>query len=130
MILLQMDQEKMTVSELTLRGCYQGTNVSYNLKKLTESGYVEQERSSWDRRVVHVSASAKGLALLEDLVRFYARLDADLIDSGQGSTFMTECEAGLNRLERQSSVRYTLNERPVGRRASNVVVLSEHKEVA
>jgi DNA-binding MarR family transcriptional regulator len=53
----------MTVSELMWRGCYLGSNVSYNLKKLTETGYVVQERSAHDRRVMMVRASPKGADL-------------------------------------------------------------------
>ena len=130
MILLQMGEEQMTVSELTLRGCYQGSNVSYNLKRLTESGYVEQERSGWDRRVINVRASAKGRALLEHLERFYAGLDQDLAGSGFDVGFMADCEGRLARLERQSAVRHAANERSVGRRASNVVALSDRLQVA
>ncbi len=104
MILLQMGQDQMTVSELTQRGCYQGTNVSYNLKKLIESGYVLQARSSWDRRVVHVSASEKGLALLGQLRRFYAALETELTGPGIDD-LMAHCEAGLARLERLSASR-------------------------
>ncbi len=105
MILLQMGEEQMTVSELTLRGCYQGSNVFYNLKRLTESGYVEQERSGWDRRVINVRASAKGRALLEHLERFYAGLDQDLAGSGFDVGFMADCEGRLARLERACSGR-------------------------
>ena len=130
MILLQMGRDQMTVSELTLRGCYQGSNVSYNLKRLTESGYVEQERSGWDRRVINVRASAKGRALLEHLERFYAGLDQDLAGSGFDMGFMADCEGRLARLERQSAVRHASNERTVRGRPSNVVALSDRMQVA
>ncbi len=102
MILLQMGQEQMTVSELTQRGCYQGTNVSYNLKKLIESGYVLQARSGWDRRVVRVRASEKGQALLVQLQRFYAALELELTGPGMDD-LMARCAAGLARLERLSA---------------------------
>lgn len=57
-----MDIE-MTVGELTMRGCYLGSNVSYNLKKMVKNGYVVQERSPHDRRSVRVHMSEKGRAL-------------------------------------------------------------------
>ena len=41
-ILFNIGDVEMTVGELTLRGCYLGSNVSYNLKKMVENGYVEQ----------------------------------------------------------------------------------------
>ena len=99
MILLQMGSEEMTVSELTLRGCYLGSNVSYNLKKLTTSGYVVQVRSKHDRRIVRVSASEKGLQLLADLDQFYAALDEEMVKSGLNITLLNQCEAGLSRID-------------------------------
>jgi DNA-binding MarR family transcriptional regulator len=77
LILLNIGDAEMTASELLWRGCYLGSNVSYNLKKLTESGYVVQERSPHDRRVVIVRNSAKGLELCAHLKTMNARhLDA------------------------------------------------------
>lgn len=130
MILLQMGQEQMTVSELTLRGCYQGTNVSYNLKRLTESGYVEQERSGWDRRVINVRASAKGLALMQHLERFYAGIDADLTGSGFDAATMADCEGRLERLERASSGHLAHQDRSIRRSGFNVVAIGSRKQVA
>ncbi len=60
MIMYNIGDSEMTVSELTWRGCYLGTNVSYNLKKMTETGYIQNVRSSHDRRVVMVRNSEKG----------------------------------------------------------------------
>jgi len=63
LMLLNIGDSEMTASELLWRGCYLGSNVSYNLKKLTETGYVIQERSQHDRRVIMVRNSEKGMAL-------------------------------------------------------------------
>src|SRR5580658_926410 len=63
MIVLNIGRAEMTASELLWRGCYLGSNVSYNLRKLTETGYVIQERSQHDRRVIMVRNSEKGQAL-------------------------------------------------------------------
>jgi DNA-binding MarR family transcriptional regulator len=63
LMLLNIGDAEMTASELLWRGCYLGSNVSYNLKKLTETGYVIQERSTHDRRVIMVRNSEKGAAL-------------------------------------------------------------------
>ena len=49
-ILFNIGDAETTASELTLRGCYLGSNVSYNLKKMVENGYLSQERSVHDRR--------------------------------------------------------------------------------
>lgn len=99
MILIQMGSEEMTVGELTVRGCYLGTNVSYSLKKLIENGYVVQAPSKHDRRSINVRASRKGHQLLAQLHQFYTALDEELIRSGVNDTLLTRCEAGLSRLD-------------------------------
>lgn len=63
LILFNIGDDELTVGELTNRGYYLGTNVTYNLKKLVEHGYVVQERSPRDRRSVRVKLSPKGLDL-------------------------------------------------------------------
>jgi DNA-binding MarR family transcriptional regulator len=73
MILHNIGDTEMTVSELMWRGCYLGTNVSYNLKKLTEAGYVDQERSTHDRRVIMIRASRKGAELSATLKAVFGR---------------------------------------------------------
>ena len=70
LILHNIGDAEMTVSELMWRGCYLGSNVSYNLKKLTETGYIIQERSAHDKRVIMVRASKKAeelCAVLNDM---------------------------------------------------------------
>ena len=73
LILFNIGDAEMTVGELTLRGCYLGSNVSYNLKKMVENGYLEQERSVHDRRSVHVRLTDKGRALRLRLDRMHRR---------------------------------------------------------
>ncbi len=63
LILYNIGTEEMTVGELTARGYYLGSNVSYNVKKMFENEYLLQERSPHDRRSVRVKLSPKGLAL-------------------------------------------------------------------
>lgn len=63
LILHNIGDEEVTVGELTNRGYYLGSNVSYNVKKLVENGYLLQERSPHDRRSVRVRLSEKGLQL-------------------------------------------------------------------
>src|SRR5215475_8666654 len=60
LMLFNIGDAEMTVSELTLRGCYLGSNVSYNVKKMVENGYLSQERSVHDRRSVRVRLTEKG----------------------------------------------------------------------
>ncbi len=49
LVLYNIGHDKLTVGELTLRGYYLGSNVSYNVKKLTEHGFLNHERSPHDR---------------------------------------------------------------------------------
>jgi DNA-binding MarR family transcriptional regulator len=73
LILFNIGEAEMTVGELGLRGCYLGSNVSYNVKKLAESGYLAQERSMHDRRSIHVRLTEKGLKLRGQLILMHQR---------------------------------------------------------
>ena len=63
LILYNIGDGELTVGELTQRGYYLGSNVSYNVKKMVEHGYLIQERSPHDRRSFHVRASERGLEI-------------------------------------------------------------------
>jgi DNA-binding MarR family transcriptional regulator len=67
LILYNIGSDEMTVGELTARGYYLGSNVSYNVKKMAENQYLLQERSPHDRRSVRIKLSPKGLALHKNL---------------------------------------------------------------
>ena len=72
-MLFNLGDAEMTVGELTLRGCYLGSNVSYNVKKMVENGYLVQERSVHDRRSIHVKLTEKGRALRDQLSGMHRR---------------------------------------------------------
>lgn len=67
LLLANIGEEEIAIRDLIDRGYYQGSNVSYNIKKLTEMGYLEQQRSPHDRRSVHVKLTDKSLELTEHL---------------------------------------------------------------
>lgn len=73
LILYNIGDEQLTVGELTTRGYYLGSNVSYNVKKLVENGYLVQERSPHDKRSTRVRLSEKGLKLCEKIDELYQR---------------------------------------------------------
>src|SRR5580700_9563638 len=73
MMLFNIGDAEMTVGELTLRGCYLGSNVSYNVKKMVENGYIVQERSVHDRRSIHVQLTKKGRSLRDRLSAMHKR---------------------------------------------------------
>jgi DNA-binding MarR family transcriptional regulator len=67
LMLFNIGDAEMTVGELTSRGCYLGSNVSYNAKKMVENGYLAQQRSVHDRRSIHVRLTKKGTQLRDRL---------------------------------------------------------------
>lgn len=71
LILYNISGEELTVGELTNRGYYLGSNVSYNVKKLVENGYLLQERSLHDKRSTRVKLSEKGLELCRKIDELY-----------------------------------------------------------
>ncbi len=73
MMLFNIGDAEMTVGELTLRGCYLRSNVSYNVKKVVENGYIVQERSVHDRRSIHVRLTDKGCDLRDRLSVMHKR---------------------------------------------------------
>jgi DNA-binding MarR family transcriptional regulator len=77
LILFNIRDDELTVGELTNRGYYLGSNVSYNLRKMAEHGYLLHERSPHDRRSVRVRLADKGLAMCRTIDAMFARqLDA------------------------------------------------------
>lgn len=71
LILTNIGEEKLTVGELTIRGYYLGSNVSYNVKKLTEAGYLLQEKSEHDKRQTRVFLTEKGLDVVHRMEKLY-----------------------------------------------------------
>jgi len=100
LILYSIGSDQLTVGELTLRGYYLGSNVSYNLKKMVESGYLVQERSLHDRRSVRIKVSPKGAALRLRLDDFFDRDGRHLVNAGLGPKELGQLSDMLNKLER------------------------------
>lgn len=73
LILYNIGESTLTIGELTQRGYYLGSNVSYNIKKLVENEFLIQERSEHDKRSVKVKLSDKGLKLCEKIDELYRR---------------------------------------------------------
>src|SRR5215475_2309742 len=68
LLLFNIGEQELTAGELRTRGHYLGSNVSYNLKKLVEAGYIHHERSEADRRSVLVRLTEKG-EIVRDMLR-------------------------------------------------------------
>ena len=73
LLMFNIGDAEMTAGELRSRGYYLGSNVSYNLKKLVESGYIHHERSEADRRSVLVRLTRKGEAVRDMLKELFDR---------------------------------------------------------
>ncbi|HEV2336946.1 MAG TPA: MarR family winged helix-turn-helix transcriptional regulator [Stellaceae bacterium] len=100
LMLFNIGDAEMTVGELTLRGCYLGSNVSYNVKKMVENGYLAQERSVHDRRSIHVKLTEKGRALRDRLTGMHRRHIEMLGKTAVSDDNLQNVIVTLRRLER------------------------------
>ena len=100
MILYNIGHDEMTVGELTLRGYYLGSNVSYNVKKMGENGYIEQERSVHDKRSIRVKLSDKGKDLYKLLSDMFKRHEAAIEGTELSSERIKDCTKTMQMFER------------------------------
>lgn len=63
LILLNLGDNVVTISEVISRGYYIGSNASYNVKKLVKSGYITQVSSNYDKRAVLLKLTPKATTL-------------------------------------------------------------------
>ena len=100
LLLANIGEEQIAIRDLVERGYYQGSNVSYNIKKLAEMGYLEQERSAHDRRSVSIRLTTKAMNVVERIRELEQRIAGELDQQDFGSTEIeTICQA-LRRVER------------------------------
>ena len=71
LLLYNIGDKELTASELRTRGYYLISNVSYNLKKLVEMGFLDHQRSRVDRRSVHIKLTDKGREVRDAVVALY-----------------------------------------------------------
>jgi hypothetical protein len=101
LLLFNIGSQELTAGELRTRGHYLGSNVSYNLKKLVESGYIHHERSEADRRSVLVRLTSKGEVVRDMLRELFDRHLSSLEAVGNvGSADMDGLNVILKRMER------------------------------
>ncbi|GHF29190.1 transcriptional regulator [Kordiimonas sediminis] len=80
LLIYNIGENEMTAGELKSRGYYQGSNVSYNLKKLVEMGYLRHERSDYDRRAVRISLTDSGYEVRELVDSLYKQHLKELME--------------------------------------------------
>jgi DNA-binding MarR family transcriptional regulator len=101
LLLFNIGDSELTAGELRSRGYYLGSNVSYNLKKLVEMGYIHHQRSRMDRRSVRVSLTEKGQEVADIVNGLYERhiRSIDQVGGITANDFQT-LNRSLQRLER------------------------------
>ncbi len=101
LLLFNIGDNEVTAGELKTRGYYQGSNVSYNLKKLVEMGYMHHQRCEIDRRSVRVRLTQKGRHIRDTVSDLFLRHADGLEAKGVlGPDGITDITAALRRVER------------------------------
>ena len=101
LLLYNIGEKDLTAGELRTRGYYLGSNVSYNLKKLVEMGYILHQRSRMDHRSVRVSLTDKGQEVAKIVNQLYERHIRSIDQvGGIGSEDFRLLNRSLQRLER------------------------------
>ena len=101
LLLYNLGDSELTAGELRTRGYYLGSNVSYNLKKLVDMGYIHHQRSRTDRRSVRVSLTADGKEVAAMVDALYERHTHSLEQIGQiDPSSFEQLNQSLQRLER------------------------------
>ncbi|WP_170603840.1 MarR family winged helix-turn-helix transcriptional regulator [Ruegeria arenilitoris] len=101
LLLFNIGDHEVTAGELKSRGYYQGSNVSYNLKKLVEMGYMHHQRCEIDRRSVRVRLTPRGREIRDVVAELFAR-HAEGLQSRDvlGPEVIDEITGSLRRVER------------------------------
>ncbi|SJZ86115.1 transcriptional regulator LdtR [Consotaella salsifontis] len=73
LLLFNIGDAVLTAGELRSRGFYLGSNVSYNLKKLVDLGFIDHQRSRVDRRAVRVQLTEAGREVAGVVAELYER---------------------------------------------------------
>mgnify|MGYP003498716392 CR=1 FL=1 len=101
LLLFNIGTHEVTAGELRSRGYYQGSNVSYNLKKLVENGYMHHQRSEVDRRSVRVRLTPRGQAVHDAVLDLFHRHTLGMNAKGLiADEAIEDANALLRRLER------------------------------
>ena len=101
LLLFNIGDHEVTAGELKSRGYYQGSNVSYNLKKLVEMGYMHHQRCEIDRRSVRVRLTPRGREIRDIVAELFSRHAEGLQNRGVlGLEGIEDITISLRRVER------------------------------
>ncbi|AHA27697.1 transcriptional regulator LdtR [Candidatus Liberibacter americanus] len=73
LLLFNIGDSELTAGELRSRGYYLGSNVSYNLKKLIELGFIKHQKSRVDKRSIRISLTPSGKEIAKTIFDLYKR---------------------------------------------------------
>ena len=101
LLLYNIGDKELTAGELRTRGYYLGSNVSYNLKKLVEMGFLDHQRSRVDRRSVRIKLTDKGREVRDIVDMLYQKHIGTVTQvGGINSDEFATLNKSLQRLER------------------------------
>ena len=101
LLLYNIGEKDLTAGELRTRGYYLGSNVSYNLKKLVEMGFLDHQRSRVDRRSVRIKLTDKGREVRDIVDMLYQKHIGTVTQvGGINSDEFATLNKSLQRLER------------------------------
>lgn len=100
LLLTNVGEEEIVIRDLVKRGYYLGSNVSYNIKKLTDLGYLEHKRSAHDRRSVTLRLTDKALEVVRWMRDFQSNNADEFSRRGAGPGDIEEVCETLRTLER------------------------------
>jgi DNA-binding MarR family transcriptional regulator len=100
MLLMNIGGEEIIIRELIERGYYQGSNVSYNIKKLVEYGYLEQNQVKHDKRSFRIKLTEKSKDICQKVKDLEERNAQSLIKEGVDSQEIKQVQRTLKSLER------------------------------
>lgn len=100
LLLANIGDEDVVIRDLKDRGYYHGSNVSYNIKKLTELGYLIQERSEHDRRAVRLQLTDKGMEICRMIGDLQTYMTEDLQRAGLSDDVLASANRALETVER------------------------------
>ncbi len=100
LLLVNVGEDEVAIRDLVERGYYQGSNVSYNVKKLTEDGYLVQKRATHDRRSVVVRLTEMGRGVVGRIREMESRLANDLASGKVDTSAVNGTLDVLHALER------------------------------
>lgn len=100
LLLANIGDEQIIIRDLVERGYYQGSNVSYNIKKMAEMGYLDQERSAHDKRSVSIRLTDKAKDVVKNIREIEEKNASSMSDRGISVDDLEVLSNGLRQVER------------------------------